>query len=86
MRDEEMWMWWGNYGISALVFAIEHCLAGRNAKTRYIGKPIMQEVEENVAENKPMTEEEKKKQTEALFMKLRIMGANFNLNKEKEQE
>lgn len=79
-------MWWGNYGISALVFAVEHCLAGRSAKTKYIEKPITQETEEKAVENKPMTEEEKKKQTEALFMKLRIMGANFNLNKEKEQE
>ena len=28
-----------------------------------------------------LTEEEKIKQTEQLFLKLRIMGANFNLNK-----
>ena len=28
-----------------------------------------------------LTEEEKIRQTEQLFMKLRIMGANFNLNK-----
>lgn len=34
-------MWWGNYGISALVFAVEHCLAGRSAKTEYVEKPIL---------------------------------------------
>lgn len=40
-RDNEIiHAWIGNYGISALVFAIDHCLNGRKAKTKYIEKPI----------------------------------------------
>lgn len=48
----------------------------------YIDKPILQEAEQKQAHNSdtPLTEEEKKQQTEQLFMKLRIMGANFNIN------
>lgn len=40
-RDFEMWAWWGNYGIPALVFSIEHCLAGKKAKTEYVELPLM---------------------------------------------
>lgn len=72
----------GSYVLSAVSVAVEHCLAGRKAKSKYIDKPIMQEIEQKQdhKSNVPLTEEEKKKQTEQLFMKLRIMGANFNLN------
>lgn len=30
----------GTYGISALTFAIEHCLNGRKAKSKYIQEPV----------------------------------------------
>lgn len=39
-RDNEMWMWFGTYGLSAVSVAVEHCLAGRKAKSKYIKKPI----------------------------------------------
>lgn len=45
----------GNYGLSALVYAIDHCLNGQKARTKYIEKPI------RLFE---MTEEEKKKEQE----------------------
>lgn len=43
MRDEEMWMWWGNYGISALMFSVEHCFSGQKAKLEYIKNPVLSE-------------------------------------------
>lgn len=43
----------GNYGISALMFAIDHCLNGRKAKTKYVEKPI---------QLFELTEEEKKQE------------------------
>ena len=49
-----MWAWWGNYGISALCFAIEHCLNGKKAKSKYVNEPIMAKV----LENDGLTEEE----------------------------
>lgn len=32
--------WVGNYGVSALAVAIDHCLNGRKAKSKYIDKPF----------------------------------------------
>lgn len=32
--------WWGSYGLSAVSVAVEHCLAGRKAKLKYIEKPV----------------------------------------------
>lgn len=47
-------VWWGNYGISAISVAVEHCLAGDKAKTKYIEKAVLKEAIENAA----ITEEE----------------------------
>ncbi len=81
LKEKDYLAWLSNqYTLSAVSVAVEHCLAGRKAKSKYIEKPIMQEIEEKQQENKPLTEEEKKRQTEQLFLRLRIMGANFNLN------
>ena len=55
----------GNYILSAVSVAVEHCLAGRKAKTEYIKEPIMSRTyEEDV-----LTEEEKYEQEvkKALF-------------------
>lgn len=84
-EDYLQYIWWGNYGLSAVSVAVEHRLAGKKAKSKYIEKPILSKIEQKKEQGKLMTEEEKKKQTEQLFMRLRIMGANFNLNKEKEK-
>lgn len=84
-RDEEMWMWWGNYGISAVIFAVEHCLAGRKARAKYIEKSIFQQMED---QNKSMTEKELQKQRELFVAKLQIMQTNFEMshkNKNKEE-
>ena len=48
-----MWAWWGNYGISALCFAIDHCFS-KKAKSKYINEPIMSKA----CENDGLTEEE----------------------------
>lgn len=39
-ENEFIHTWVGNYGISALTAAIDHCLNGRKAKTKYIEQPI----------------------------------------------
>lgn len=85
IKEQDYLAWLSNqYTLSAVSVAVEHCLAGRKAKSKYIEKPLMQEIEEKKKENNPLTEEEKKRKTEQLFLKLRIMGANFNLNHEKQ--
>lgn len=40
-------IWWGSYGLSAVSIAVEHCLAGSKAKTKFIENPIFSKVSEN---------------------------------------
>lgn len=39
-KNELIHAWVGEYGISALVFAIDHCLNGKKARSKYMEKPI----------------------------------------------
>lgn len=81
-RNNQDYLNWMNglYTQSSVGTAVEHCLAGRKAKSKYMDKPLLQEAEEQrQIETGELSEEEKIKQTEQFFMKLRIMGANYNL-------
>lgn len=83
IKEQDYLAWiFNQYTLSAVSVAVEHCLAGQKAKSTYIDKPIMQEINQKQEQksNTPLSDEEKKKQTEQLFMNLRIMGANFELN------
>ena len=73
----EMWMWFGTYGLSAVSVAVEHCLAGRKAKSKYIKKPIN---EQQGKDDSEMTEEEIKKQRELFVAKLKVMQSNYELS------
>ena len=81
LRDEENWLYWGNYGLSALQTVMSHFgagLSGKKSDVEYIKKPIHQQANNKAEE---LTEEEKIKQTQQLFMQLQIMGANHKLSK-----
>ena len=71
-------LWWGNYGISALIVAIDRCLHGKKAKAKYIDNQILQEIEKM---NQQLSEDELKKQRELFVAKLEIMKTNFELSK-----
>ena len=77
IKDEEMWMWFGNYGISALIVAIDRCFGGKKSKAEYIKEPILSQT----FKNDGLTEEEKQKQRELFVAKLQIMQTNFELSK-----
>lgn len=47
MEDEQAWYIFGNYGISAFMFAIDHSLNGKKAKSEYIKEPILSKINEN---------------------------------------
>lgn len=81
-HDGLMHAWWGNYGISAISFAVERCLAGRKAKTKYIKEPVLLKIDEQI---KPMSEKELQKQRELFVAKLEVMKTNFELNHPKKQ-
>ena len=76
-NDSLMHAWWGRYGLSAVSVAVEHCLAGRKAKSKYIDKPMLQQAEEK---NKPLSEKELQRQRELFVAKLEVMKTNFELN------
>ena len=86
IKDEEMWMM-GQYVMSAVSVAVEHCLAGKKAHSKYIEKPILSNdsISASKDENN-MSQEEKNKKIEELFLKLEIMGKNHKLTKEKEEK
>lgn len=44
MEDESAWHILGNYGLSALTVAIEHCLSGKKAKSKYIEQPVLAKI------------------------------------------
>ena len=77
IKDEEMWMWWGNYGISALIVAIDRCFSGKKSKAEYIKEPILSQT----FKDDGLTEEEKQKQRELFVAKLQVMQTNFELSK-----
>lgn len=76
-----MHMWFGTYGLSAVSVAVEHCLAGRKAKSKYIEKPVLSEIQERKT-NKELTEEEKQAQLDKFVMSLKIMESNFKAEHE----
>lgn len=82
MKQEDylQYLWWGRYGLSAVSVAVEHCLAGRKAKSKYVDKPVLEEIAE---QNKPMSEEELQRQRELFVAKLEVMKTNFELNHKK---
>lgn len=87
IKEQDYLAWlFGQYTLSSTIVAVEKCFAGRKAKSKYIEKPILSEIEQKQEKTNSakLTEEEKKKQTEKLFMQLKIMGANFNLNHKEE--
>lgn len=73
-----MWAWWGNYGISALIVAIDRCFSGKKSKAEYIKKPITQSINEN---KDRLSEEKLQRQRELFVAKLQVMQTNFELNK-----
>lgn len=53
-QDYLQHMWWGNYGISALIVAINRCFGGKDSNAEYIKEPILSKA----FENDNLTEEE----------------------------
>lgn len=76
-HDNLQHMWWGNYGISALIVAIDRCFGGKKSNAEYIKEPILSKS----LEKDGFTEEEIQKQRELFVAKLQIMQTNFELSK-----
>lgn len=70
-----MFQWWGCYGISATMVAVEHCLNGHRAKSTFVKEPLLAHIDE---EKKELTIQE---QREAFVRQLVAMQKNFELGK-----
>lgn len=79
-QDYLQYIWWGNYGLFAMRFAVDHCLNGKNAKTRYIEKPIF-----SVMNNRELTEEEKQREVDKFFAQEEARRINWRRNHKKNQ-
>lgn len=78
-QDYLQYLWWGNYGMCAMGVAVEHCLNGKKAKSKFLDKPVMQRIEE---QNKSMSEDDLQRKRELFVAKLEVMKTNFELNHE----
>lgn len=81
-----MHMWFGTYGLSAVSVAVEHCLAGRKAKSKYIENPVLAEMQKKNDMNRELTEDEKQAQLDKFVMSLKIMESNFKAEHENKTE
>lgn len=53
-QDYLQHMWWGSYGISALIVAIDTCFSNKKSNVEYVKEPILSKA----FENDNLTEEE----------------------------
>lgn len=84
IKEQDYLAWLFNqYTLSAVSVAVEHNLAGRKARSKYIENPFLQEIEKK---NTPMTEDEIQKQRELFIAKMKTMQANFEMNRKNETE
>lgn len=82
MRMKEMdriiWSACGNYVLSAVTVAVDHCLNGNKARTKYVEEPVIGKKQE--AE---LTEKELQMQRELFVAGLMAKKTNFELNNNK---
>lgn len=78
-RDAEMWLYWGSYGLSAVMVAIERNLEGRKAKGKYLESPVLS------GEKVENSELELQKQRIMFMEKLKMMQTNFELSHPKNE-
>lgn len=83
-QDMYMYLWWREYGISAFAYAIDHCMNGKTAKSKYAEELVTQVIEKQ----KPqiMTEEEILKQREEFIMQRKIAKMNWDLSRKNQKK
>ena len=82
-RDLEMWRM-GFYVQNAVAVAIDKVLNGRKSTLEYMDKPLLAQVKESQQEVE-LSEDEKMRQVEALFMSLETLSTNSKLAKQQKE-
>lgn len=83
MQDRTAWEYIGTYGLSAVMTAVEHCLAGSQAVTKYIEKPNLQD---GILQSRPLTEEEKMLEVDKFFAQEEARRINWRRTHRKKIE
>lgn len=59
VKQQDYFAWlYNQYTMSAVSVAVEHCLAGKKAKSKYIRRPIMQEIYDDTQQQYNESKEE----------------------------
>lgn len=83
MQDRAVWEYFGTYGLSAVMTAVEHCLAGSKAVSKYIEKPNLQD---GTLQSRPLTEEEKMLEVDKFFAQEEARRINWRRTHRKKME
>ncbi len=59
VKQQDYFAWlYNQYTMSAVSVAVEHCLAGKKARSKYIRRPIMQEIYDDAQQQYSESKEE----------------------------
>ena len=83
MHDRAVWEYFGTYGLSAVMTAVEHCLAGSKAVSKYIEKPNLQD---GTLQSRSLTEEEKMLEVDKFFAQEEARRINWRRTHKKKTE
>lgn len=78
-QDRLQHAWWGSYGISATLVAVEHAIFGKKAQSKYIEETIY----DREKSNRELTEEEKQMELENFLAKNARMREKWKHGKRK---
>lgn len=62
--------WFGTYALSAISVALDHCLFGNKAKSKFIEKTIFEDAQERENAQKPLSEKEIQRQRDLFVQKM----------------
>lgn len=82
-RDAEMWRM-GMYVYNAVQAAVDNVINGRKSQAKYMDKPLLEQYKEAKQEVE-LTEDEKMRQVEALFMSLETLSTNSKLARQQKE-
>lgn len=82
-QDRAVWEYFGTYGLSAVMTAVEHCLAGSKAVSKYIEKPNLQD---GTLQSRPLTEEEKMLEVDKFFAQEEARRINWRRTHKKTEQ
>lgn len=80
-QDRLQHAWWGTYGLSATMVAVERAVFGRKAQSEYIKTTIC---EQSMA-NRELTEEEKRREVDLFFAQEDARLANWKRRKRRKE-